>query len=78
MENEMLNDGNYLISGITVDNFNGAEAHAAVVDNMYNPIPSNIPDMPKETWFMPYTLMTRAQAVSFLNRFIKWSTERFK
>ncbi|MFF2480274.1 hypothetical protein [Paenibacillus sp. NPDC058071] len=76
MENEQFADGKYLIEGFLVDNFTVNE-HAVVVSEMNHPVYSNIPSL-RENWFMPHTPLTRAEAVSFLNRFRKWGMERFK
>ncbi|WP_432776016.1 hypothetical protein AAFJ72_03150 [Brevibacillus gelatini] len=73
MEDERFENGDYLIEGIEINNFVDG---AAVVNHMYEVSSSTAED--KERWFMPYTLLTRAQAVTFLNRFRKWSLERFK
>lgn len=73
MEEEKLNDGEYLISGIEVNNLD--QDGRIVVDSMYNPVPGT--DSPV-LCFLPYTLLTRAQAVTVLNRFRKWCIERFK
>ncbi|AWX54214.1 hypothetical protein AB432_003795 [Brevibacillus brevis] len=73
MEDERFGNGDYLIEGIAINNFVDG---AAVVNHMYEVSSSNAEE--KEKWFMPYSLLTRAQAVSFLNRFRKWSLERFK
>jgi len=67
------NNEDYLVEGIEINNLVDG---AAVVNNMYEVSSSNSDD--SERWFMPYSLLTRAQAVSFLNRFRQWSLERFK
>ena len=72
MEDEVLNDGTHLIEGIPITKFN---AGRAVVDAWYNP---GAGAQQPQIWFMPKTLMTRAQAVVILNRFRKWAIERFK
>jgi hypothetical protein len=73
MENEKYNDTEYLIQGIGITKF-GTNGEA-VVDEDYNPEQGTEEE---ETWFMPKTLLTRAQAVTFLNRFRKWCINSFK
>lgn len=73
IEDEKLKDGTYLIEGINVTNFD--TEGRVVVDNMYNNIPGTNEPV---RMFMPYSLLTRAQAVAFLNRFRKWCIEKFK
>jgi hypothetical protein len=73
LEDEKFADGQNLIAGLEISNF--SDPHYPVVDHMYKPIDGTDP---KEIWFMPLTLMTRADSVSILNRFRKWSIERFK
>ncbi|MCR8843930.1 hypothetical protein NQ117_09540 [Paenibacillus sp. SC116] len=71
MEEEKIGT-NYLIEGMRTTSFNQG---AVVVDKFYNPGEGK---QTAEIRFMPQTLLTRAQAVTFLNRFRKWSIERFK
>lgn len=72
MEQETFEDGEYLIQGIDITKFRDGYP---VVDSYYEPVPGV--DDPQK-YFMPNTLLTRAQAVTFLNRFRKWCIERFK
>jgi len=46
-----------------------------LVDDMYNPIYGSTRT---NRVFLANSLLTRAEAVTFLNRFRKWSIERFK
>ncbi|WMT39290.1 hypothetical protein RE628_17715 [Paenibacillus sp. D2_2] len=72
MEDETFANGDHLIAGIDIKKtLNGA----AVVTNMGRPVGGT---QETETWFMGDTAMTRAEAVTFLNRFRKWCLERFK
>lgn len=72
MEEETFSNGEYLINGMEVTMFNNGDV---VVDDMNNPVRGS---QNPEIRFMPNTLLTRAQAVAFLNRFRKWCIERFK
>lgn len=75
LENETFQNGQFLIEGIQVGKFyNGWP----VVDNMHNPVSTTSSDADKKPYFMPMALMDRAQTVSFLNRFRKWSLETFR
>lgn len=74
MEDEVIRStGQPLISGILCSYFD-ANGNV-VVDDMYNPLEGT--SQPK-LMFMPDSLLTRAEAVTFLNRFRKWALERFK
>lgn len=72
MEDETFNNGDHLINGIDIKK---TQNGLAVVDKFGRPIGGT---QSPETWFMPETAMTRAEAVAFLNRFRKWAIERFK
>lgn len=72
MEEEKFGNGDPLISGFDVTLRDDGRV---VVDTWYNPLPG---EQAPERWFLPSTLLTRAQAVTFLNHFRKWSIERFK
>lgn len=76
MEREKFGNGDYLIQGITINNFDGSGN--PVVDRMYNPLNNSLPDLPHADYFLPLSLLTRSQSAAFLNRFRKWCIERFK
>lgn len=72
MENEVLEDGEYLVTGYAITGFlNGG----VTVDHMYNPIAGTYDPVQH---FMSRTIMTRAESVALLNRFRKWCIEKFK
>jgi len=73
MEDEKLNDGTYLIQGY--DNVKYDTDGTILVDDMYNPIYDSSQE---NHLFLANSLLTRAEAVTFLNRFRKWCIERFK
>jgi hypothetical protein len=73
LEEERLSDGSYLIEGFDITTLT-AEGYA-VVDEQFNPITGT---QDPEKWFMPKTLLTRAQSAAFLNRLRKWSIDKFK
>lgn len=78
MENETFNDGSYLINGVDIKYFDTTGSYAKV-DSYYKPaFTGEVVKDPPERWFMPLTPLTRAEAVTFLNRFRKWTLERFK
>ncbi|MED2002417.1 hypothetical protein P4V86_03465 [Brevibacillus laterosporus] len=72
MEDETFSNGDHLIEGIPIKK---TLSGAAVVTNMGRPVGGI---QTPETWFLGDSAMTRAEAVTFLNRFIKWTIERFK
>ncbi|OKP93669.1 hypothetical protein [Paenibacillus sp. P32E] len=74
MEGETFQDGRYLIEGYELSRFMNGNP---VVDNMYTPMDA-VAEGQKKPYFLPSTLLNRAQAVTFLNRFRKWCIERFK
>ncbi|SNS21851.1 hypothetical protein SAMN05446037_100675 [Anaerovirgula multivorans] len=75
LENEVLSDGSKMVSGTPVTSTSTHEGQKVVhVDNDYNPI-SGSGDT--ETWFLPYTHITRAEGASILNRFRKLCMDRF-
>lgn len=71
MEHETYSGG-YLINGVPDVATSGSYAR---VDGMFRPIHGGNPN---EVRFMPHSPLTRAEGVAFLNRFRKWSLERFK
>lgn len=72
MEDETFANGDHLIAGIDIKKtMNGA----AVLNAMGRPVGGT---QEPETWFLGESAMTRAEAVTFLNRFMKWTIERFK
>ncbi|MEK5060931.1 MULTISPECIES: hypothetical protein [unclassified Paenibacillus] len=72
MEDETFSNGDPLIAGFNiVKTLDGA----AVLTNMGRPVNGN---QEPTTWFLGDTAMTRAEAVTFLSRFRKWTLERFK
>ncbi len=73
MEDEKLNDGTYLIQGY--ENVKYDVDGTILVDDMYNPLYDS---SQKNRVFLANSLLTRAEAVVFLNRFRKWCIERFK
>lgn len=73
LEDETLNDGTYLISGygeISLDTDG-----TVLVDGMYSPLQDTSSNI---TMFLAESPITRAETVTFLNRFRKWCIERFK
>lgn len=77
MEDETFNNGDYLINGITINNYHQNNT-SVVVDNMNNPVWATLPNGPEQSYFMSQTILKRSEAVAFLNRFRKWSIEKFK
>ncbi|WP_145052830.1 hypothetical protein [Paenibacillus xylanexedens] len=75
LEGETFQDGQYLIEGIQINRFYN---NWPVVDNMYIPVSSGGAESEKKPYFMPMSLLDRAQAVAFLNRFRKWCLETFR
>ncbi|WP_426455283.1 hypothetical protein ACP26L_36350 (plasmid) [Paenibacillus sp. S-38] len=74
LEGETFENGEYLINGYDIGRFKDG---AVIVDSMYTPLDGGT-NLDKIPHFMAKTLLTRAQAVAFLNRFRKWVIERFK
>lgn len=73
MEDERYGGGaGVLVNGKQITNFQNGWP---VVNTLYDPIPGSDPE---QRWFMPLSTLSRAEAVSFLNRFRKWGIERFK
>lgn len=72
LELEALSDGTEMIYGMTVTNRPFSDV--VYVNSSNDPISGS--DSP-ESWFMPKSFMTRAQAVTILNRFRKLCIERF-
>lgn len=73
MEDETFADGSYLINGLTPNKF--LDSTTVVTDQWYRPAWGN---QATQRWFMGDAVLTRAEAVTFLNRFRKWCLERFK
>lgn len=72
MEDETFANNDPLIAGIPINNkLDGA----AIVTDMGRP--TNGTEQ-AELWFLGNSAMTRAEAVAFLDRFMKWTIERFK
>ncbi|WP_427052007.1 hypothetical protein [Paenibacillus sp. TC-CSREp1] len=72
MEDETFSNNDPLIMGIPVKKkLDGA----AVVTDMGRPVNGTDPE---EIWFLGNSAMTRAEAAAFLDRFMKWTIERFK
>lgn len=75
MEDETFSSGEYLVNGISINNYQDG---SPVVDHMYNPVWSATGNGPARAYFMAKTVLKRAEAVAFLNRFRQWSMEKFK
>lgn len=72
MEDETFANNDPLINGIPIKKkMDGA----AVVTDMGRPVNGTDEE---EIWFLGNSAMTRAEAAAFLDRFMKWTIERFK
>ncbi|GEM_PF-3344452 len=75
LEQEMLSSGELMVNGMPVKEITEHEGVKTVkVDSNKNPVHQGEGG---EMWFMPNTFMTRAHAVTILNRFRKLMMERF-
>lgn len=75
LEQEILSNGELMVNGIPVKNITTQDG-VKVVEVGANKDPIHQGDG-GETWFMPDSFMTRAQAITILNRFRKLILERF-
>ncbi|WFR60380.1 hypothetical protein P9222_17345 [Paenibacillus amylolyticus] len=72
MEDETFANNDPLINGIPIKKkMDGA----AIVTDMGRPVGGTDEE---EIWFLGNSAMTRAEAAAFLDRFMKWTIERFK
>lgn len=71
-EETLANNSEWLINGRSITNFTNG---SVTVDHLYNPVPGTDPE---QYYFMPQTILTRAEGVALLNRFRKWCIEKFK
>lgn len=75
LEQEMLSSGELMVDGMPIKESTVHEGLKTVhVDSTKYPVHQGGDD---EFWFMPNTFITRAQAVTILNRFRKLMMERF-
>lgn len=76
LEKEMLSNGELIVEGIPITQVYEHDGVKVVyVDSVMNPIHSG--QSGEHYWFMPNSFMTRAQAVTILNRFRKLMIEKF-